>query len=261
MFRHALLSVLAAAALHTAAAVDCGGLPPPPPLPNFNHARYVGDWYVQRMWGTGAGSVACMMMHYSEIPGGGMTVRNTMRTLPYLNELELSGIKRLSNTSDPSKWLVFPNAGPLNIHPSPSWVAAVSADYQWSAVTAGPPSQPSALGCVPEERTGGMTIMTRLREPPADVLKTALASLALLVRPTCAACRMRRPSTDRAPASAGVRHQRHGAGQADGFSVRPCLVVIETCSKRAVASVHTPLAVVVRQVADEGGEEDGHSPA
>lgn len=182
MLRHPLLSVLAAAALHKAAAVDCRALPPPPPLPAFDLDRYVGDWYVQRIWGTGAGSTACMQMHYSESSSGGMTVVNTMRTLPYLNELQLSGIKRLANTSDPSKWLVYPNAGPLNIHPSPSWVVAVSPDYQWSATAAGSPSQPSALGCVPEERTGGMTIMTRLREPPADMLKTALASMALMVR-------------------------------------------------------------------------------
>ena len=172
-FRHQAV-VLALAAL------VCGGTAcqTGQPLRAFDTRRYMGDWYVQRIWGTGAGSTACMRMSYQQAEDESVAVKNSMIAVPYLNPLTLSGVKRMSG-SEPGRFMVYPSAGPLNIAPTPSWVVALDPDYQWAAVAAGPPTQPSALGCVPSERTGGMTIMTRLRDPPGALMKQALASMAL----------------------------------------------------------------------------------
>ena len=44
---------------------------------------------------------------------------------------------------------------------------------------AGPPSEASEHGCLPRERAGGMSILTRERNAPAALLRQARAALAM----------------------------------------------------------------------------------
>jgi len=202
--RRASLLLLACVALCLGSALSCEG--PPPPLKHFSASRYAGTWYIQRIWGTGDGSMACAHMQYNlqshPLSSPLFSVRSDFTVIPYLNHLTLTGQKRLPDAHNPSFFEVTPEAGPFNLQATPSWIVALADDYRrgkishasteadhaltrlrsWSAVVSGPPTEPSAFGCLPRERTGGMSIMTRARLPSDAVVKRALASLSLLVR-------------------------------------------------------------------------------
>jgi hypothetical protein len=116
-------------------------------------------------------------------PGVPLGVVTQFRT-PYLNLLTLRGVKRAPNITRPSELMVFPDGGPLRLEPTPSWVVAVgdAPDYGWAATAAGAPTEESPFGCVPRERVGGMTILTRARVAPPETVRQAKAAMALLVR-------------------------------------------------------------------------------
>ncbi len=129
-----VLLALAAAALCVACARACE--PSPPPLQHFEADRYAGQWYTQRVWGTGASSMACSRMTYSlryEAGSPAFDVRNDVTVLPYLNRLALTGVKRMPDANAAGRFMVHPASGPLNIHPTPSWIVAVAEDYRRAA--------------------------------------------------------------------------------------------------------------------------------
>jgi hypothetical protein len=67
--------------------------------------------------------------------GAGLGVRTEFHT-PYANRLVLTGTKHAPDAAKPAEWLVTPDAGPVRINPTPSWVVALAPDYSWAAMGA-----------------------------------------------------------------------------------------------------------------------------